>query len=350
MRILLWLSGWVDSAVAAHILLQQWHEVIAGFMKNYANEDDPTCHTREDREMAMEVAKFLWITQFVTFDFVQEYHERIIQYIYDWYAAWITPNPDVLCNSLIKFDLFLEEGIKLWCDAVATGHYARVTQEESIYSLLKWIDSNKDQSYFLSWLDQEQLGRSLFPLWDLTKDEVRKIAHDIGLPNADRKDSQWLCFIGKVPIKEFLSEALPKKLGNIGDTEGKILWQHDGAHFVTIGQRTGLWLSWWPWYVIAKNIDTNEIIVSKDEKKDLMHDSLITTNIHRTSWSPPSLPLTCHAQIRYRQADQQCKVSEQWDNLFVQFTEPQRAISPGQIVVFYDGDEVVGNGVIKSII
>ncbi len=390
MRILLWLSGWVDSAVAAHLLLQQWHDVIAGFMKNYADEDNPHCQTRQDREVAREVAEFLGITQFMTFDFVTEYHERIIQYIYDGYAAGVTPNPDVLCNNLVKFDLFREQALELGCDAVATGHYARVIREtkhasplikgdwggfenhEEKFKLLKGVDHSKDQSYFLSGLDQTQLSQAMFPLWDLTKDQVRDIAHQIWLPNADRKDSQWLCFIGKVPIKQFLSEALPTKTGNILDIEWNVLWQHDGAHFLTIWQRTGLWLSWWPRYVISKNTDTNTVVVSKDEHTDLMHSSLIATNIHWTSGTAPALPRSGHAKIRYRQADQECivdtvddYVSKQTElsppvkgvelseasegglnNLLITFKKPQRAISPGQVVVLYDGDEVVGNGVI----
>ena len=354
-------------------------------MKNYTDESNPNCHTRQDREVAREVAEFLWIRHFMTFDFVQEYHERIIQYIYDGYAAGLTPNPDVLCNNLVKFDLFLQEAMELWCDAVATGHYARIKNTELLppvkgvksgkadlggLKLLKWTDHTKDQSYFLSGLDQQQLSKSLFPLWELEKSKVREIARDIWLPNADRKDSQWLCFIGKVPIKKFLSEALPIKHGDILDTDGKILWQHDGAHFLTIWQRTGLGLGWWPRYVISKNTDTNTVVVSKDEQADLMYSSLIATNIHWTSWVAPSLPYTCHAKIRYRQADQECIVSTIYNQaeptpspseavgrglgwggfgaLKITFKNPQRAISPGQVVVLYDGDEVVGNGVIKD--
>ncbi len=392
-RVLLWLSWWVDSAVSAHLLQTQWYEVIAGFMKNYAEEENPHCHTRQDRDMALKVAKHLWIKTFIIFDFREQYHQTIIQYIYDGYEKGLTPNPDVLCNSEVKFKLFLDEAKKLNCDYVATGHYARISEHDWKKLLLKWIDHNKDQSYFLSGLNQEQLASSLFPLGELTKDEVRKIAQEIKLPNADRKDSQWLCFIGKVPIKEFLQEALPKKPWNIVDTEGKILWQHEWAHFVTIGQRTWLWLGGGPWYVIAKDTSSNTITVSKDQEKDLMHDSLIASEIQWTSWETPSVPRKGHAKIRYRQEDQECEITKiekqsdglplgemswtqwktegfdgkpkrkdpfskgDWEGLtqhesnqsyLVTFTTPQRAISPGQIVVLYDGDELVGSGVIES--
>jgi len=377
-RVLLWLSWWVDSAVAGHLLIQQWYEVIAGFMKNYADEANVNCHTRQDRDMALKVAKHLWIKTFIIFDFREEYHQRIIQYIYDGYEKWLTPNPDVLCNSEVKFKLFLDHAKDLNCDYVATGHYVRTQDQEDKKLLLKWIDQNKDQSYFLSGLNQEQLASSLFPLGELTKDEVRDLAHEIKLPNADRKDSQGLCFIGKVPIKDFLSEALPKKSWNIVDTEGKILWEHEWAHFVTIGQRTGLGLWWGPWYVIAKDTDTNTITVSKDEQKDLMHSSLIASDIHRTSWEAPSFPFSCMAKIRYRQEDQPCTITLMnsqssrtpspseavgtrwmaeseivpwgrglgWGPLLVQFSTLQRAISPGQIVVFYEGETLIGSGVI----
>jgi len=346
-RVLVGLSWGVDSAVAASLLLKQGYDVIAGFMKNYADEENPHCHTREDRNMALKVAKHLGIQTFIIFDFREQYHERIVQYIYDGYQAWQTPNPDVLCNTLIKFRLFLDEAKKLWCDYVATGHYARIESSDSSYNLLKWIDHNKDQSYFLSGLDQEQLSQSLFPLGGLEKTKVRKIAQDLWLPNADRKDSQWLCFIGKVPLKEFLQEALPIKKGDIHDMQGKVLGEHDWAHFYTIGQRTGLWLNAWPWYVVSKDTSTNTLVVSTNENQDLMHSSLTASSTHRTSWEAPSFPRNGHAKIRYRQEDQACTVTQdEWEKLLVTFSSPQRAISPGQIIVFYEWDEVIGNGII----
>ncbi len=233
-RVLVGMSGGVDSAVAAHLLLQQGYEVIAGFMKNYADEKNPDCHTKKDRNMAIKVSQHLGIDTFIIFDFRQQYHETIIQYIYDTYAAGQTPNPDILCNTEIKFKLFLEEAKKLGCDAVATGHYAHISHDTSGYHLHKGVDTNKDQSYFLSGLNQEQLAQSLFPLGTLTKPAVRDIATSIDLPNAQRKDSQGLCFIGKVSMKEFLAEALEKKEGDIIDATGKKLGTHDGVRFYTI--------------------------------------------------------------------------------------------------------------------
>lgn len=353
MRILVWLSWWVDSAVAAYLLQQNGHEVIAWFMKNYANPENPHCQTRKDRNMAIKVAHHLWIDTFMIFDFRTEYHERIISYIYDWYQSWITPNPDVLCNSLIKFDLFLEKWVSFWCDAIATWHYARIEKKENTYHLLKGIDQNKDQSYFLSWLTQEQLSRSIFPLGWYTKKEIREIAKKISLPNAERKDSQWLCFIGKVPIKQFLSKALPKKTGNIIDTTWDILGEHDWAHFVTIGQRTWLWLSWWPWYVISKDTQTNTIIVSKEQELDLYHKNCRASN---REWKLPNVSIKTYnwknisAKIRYRQEDQPCRLSQEWwsSNMNIHFLAPQRAISPGQVVVLYHWDELIWQWIITS--
>ncbi len=347
-RVLVWMSWWVDSSVAAHLLIEQWYEVIAGFMKNYADEANPNCHTREDRNTALKVSQQLGIKTFIIFDFREEYHQRIIQYIYDWYQQWLTPNPDVLCNSEVKFKLFLDKAMELGCDYVATWHYARISKDDQGYKLLKWLDQNKDQSYFLSGLNQEQLSRSLFPIWSLEKDRVRDIAHERWLINADRKDSQGLCFIWKVPIREFLKEALPEKTGDILDISWSKLWEHAGAHFTTIWQRTWLWLSWWPRYVVEKNTETNTVIVSKDQAKDLMADKLLVNSLHWIN-TPQELPRSWSAKIRYRQTDQACTVStyDSWNTL-IHFEQPQRAISAGQIVVLYQGDQLIASWVIKQ--
>jgi tRNA-specific 2-thiouridylase len=231
-KVLVWLSGWVDSAVSAALLLDQWYEVVGWFMKNYVS-DKWNCTTFKDAEEAIKVAKFLWI-ELLSFDLQKEYQERIIDYIFEWYSKWITPNPDVLCNNLIKFDVFLNKAMEQWFDYIATGHYARITTSVILnevkdlrwdtkdssakasewqirYHLLQWIDSWKDQSYFLSGLNQYQLSKSIFPLWEMTKQEVREKAKEIWLPNAERKDSQGLCFIWNVPIRTFLMQKFPKK-------------------------------------------------------------------------------------------------------------------------------------------
>lgn len=345
-KILVGLSWWVDSAVTAALLLEQWHEVVAGFMKNYADESNPNCHTREDRNSALQVAKHLWIKVFTIFDFREEYNQTIIDYIVQWYHKWWTPNPDVLCNTKIKFDLFLKYGLDMGCDAVATGHYARITIDGSDYSLLKWTDINKDQSYFLSWLNQHQLSHSIFPLWMMPKPEVRAYAQKIGLPNADRPDSQGLCFIGKIPMKEFLREHLPVQQGPIIDTDGKVLWNHDGIWFYTVWQRQGLRLAWWPWFVTRRDKASNTLIVQWWEAPDLYHSQLIATDLHRTHTTPTSWT-SLMAKIRYRQNDQACTIQFQKDEtLLVTFDQSQRAIASWQIIVFYQWDAVVGNATI----
>lgn len=349
-KVMIGLSGGVDSAVAAYLLQQQGHELIAGFMKNYADESNPNCQTREDRDMAIKVAQHLGITTFVIFDFRKAYDERIVQFIYDGYASGVTPNPDVLCNSLIKFGLFLEQATALGCSHVATGHYARVvapTSDTNTYQLLKGIDTNKDQSYFLSWLSQAQLSQSLFPLGALTKPEVRKIAQDIWLPNADRKDSQGICFIGKVGMEEFLKKKIPVKQGEICDTNGNILGMHDGMHNYTIGQREGLWLADWPRYVVNKDTKENRVIVGHADAEELFHESLYATARHWVG-APRSFPFTAKAKIRYRQPDQEVTLSsEDGIHILATFTQPQRAITSWQIIAIYDGDALIANGSIQ---
>lgn len=347
-RILVWLSGGVDSAVAAALLLEQGHEVIAWFMKNYADESNPNCHTREDRDMALKVAGHLGIKTFIIFDFREQYDERIIQYIYNGYQQWLTPNPDVLCNSLVKFDLFLEEAKKLWCDAVATGHYARVEHVWTKYHLLKWVDSNKDQSYFLSWLNQTQLAHALFPLGGMTKPEVRAKAQELNLPNADRKDSQWLCFIGKVSIKDFLGKTLPTQPWPIKDQEGNILWTHPWALFYTIWQREWIGLSGGPWFVLEKNVKKNELIVGHEDNPKLRTSTVIVTDRH-WSHSNYEFPLNAFAKLRYRQPDQSCVISTTDNKTFeLTFTTPQRAVTPGQIAVIYQWDLLIAQWIIVN--
>ena len=212
----------MDSAVTAYLLKQQGYDVTAGFMINYITEDE-NCTTKVDMKVAKEVAEFLDIP-FFTFDFVEEYQKRVVDYIYEQYEKGVTPNPDILCNSLVKFKLFLEEALDYGFDAIATGHYAQVTQDENnAFHLLKGVDPNKDQSYFLAQLSQQQLSKSLFPIGHLEKPQIREIALKAGLPNAKRKDSQGICFVGKVDMKDFLSKKIPEKPGHIIDTSGKIL-------------------------------------------------------------------------------------------------------------------------------
>ena len=342
MRILVWLSGWVDSAVTAYLLKKQGHDVTAGFMINYLDEQNPNCPTREDIKVAKEVAEYLDIP-FFTFDYRDEYEKKVLNYMYEWYQKWITPNPDIMCNSEVKFKAFLDEAIQLWFDKIATGHYARIKD----WKLLKWIDNNKDQSYFLAWLSSEQLSKALFPIWELEKSEVRKIAREAGLPNAERKDSQWICFVWKVNMSEFLEKKIKPKKGIVKDTSWKILWEHKWVFYYTIGQRK--WLDiWWQdeaIFVVKKDLQKNEIIVWTSKDLELYSDNLIIKNINNlSSWQW----WKAKCKIRYRQADQDCIVTKIWEDEYrVEFEEKQRAIAVWQICAIYIEDELVMSGIIN---
>ena len=505
-KVLIGLSGGVDSAVAAYLLKKQWYDVTAGFMKNYVSETG-NCTTYDDATEAIKVAKFLWI-KLLSFDLQKEYNEKIITYIYEGYRKWITPNPDVLCNSLIKFDVFLKKALDMGFDFIATGHYARILppkppfewglelnaddvkkrwlmrngkqlpyspilierarelrkhttpaekklREEflqshtykfyrqrpidhfiadfycsqqhliievdwgihnspeakeydkmrtellnlywmkvirfsndeimnnfsavckqidkkiisylpskgrpgGVYKLLKWIDHNKDQSYFLSGLDQFQLSKSLFPLGDIEKPEVRRIAKQVWLPNAERKDSQGLCFVGNIPIRTFLEQKLPKKVWITVDESRRQIGKHEGARFFTIGQRQGLNLP--PDHYVTKiDVKRNIVHVGPRGSEFLNQKEINLTDRHRIGYKY-DLPLDVEAKIRYRQTQPaKCRLSvtrDAWrvtrpklktrDSKLVtaSFHEAQRAIAPGQIVVAYIWEECVWSGVI----
>ncbi len=359
------MSWWVDSAIAAYLLQQQGYEVVAGFMKNYVSEWW-NCTTYSDAEEAIKVSNFLWI-EIISFDLQKEYNEKIIEYIYRGYQWWITPNPDVLCNSLIKFDVFLQKAIELWFDYIATGHYARIEKVEShqvksqkskdwldkpygpdgLYRLLRGIDYNKDQSYFLAGLNQYQLSKAIFPIGKYTKPEIRTLAKKIGLPNAARKDSQGLCFIGNIPIKDFLLKKLPIKEGDIIDTTGKVVGKHEWAYFFTIGQRQGLKLPF-KTYVIKTDIEKNQVIVGEKENAELFWKNIETTWWHWI-WEEYQLPMKITAKIIYRQVPEAAtlKKNSEWNIIFC-FKEKQRAIAPGQTIVAYKDEECIGSGIITA--
>ncbi len=345
-KILVGLSGWVDSAVAAYLLMKQGYEVTAGFMINYIT-DSPECTTKADLEEAKKVAEHLGIKLY-TFDFQKEYEERIVQYIVDGYKSGLTPNPDVLCNSDIKFRLFLDEALALGFDAIATGHYARIKEKNGVFHLLKWIDPEKDQSYFLARLNQEQLSHSMFPVGWMLKSEIRKIAKEAWLPNADRKDSQGICFIGKVEMREFLQSQIEPKEWNIVNLQGEKLGTHQWARGYTIWQRQGLWVAYSePLFVIRKDIEKNLLVVGTESEAELYRNSLIATDWHRISPVPP-LPLQAAAKIRYRQPDQDCTISATDNHLMkIEFSQPQRAVASGQIVALYQWDELLGSWLIQ---
>lgn len=346
-KILVGLSGGVDSAVAAYLLKEQGYDVTAGFMINYLAPEGEVCPTREDIEVAKEVAAYLDIPFFI-FDYRDEYEQKVLNYMYEGYKKGITPNPDIMCNSEIKFRVFLDEALELGFDAVATGHYARIIEKDGYSKLLKWVDNNKDQSYFLAWLSQDQLSKALFPIGHLEKPQVRELAHKAGLPNADRKESQGICFVGKVDMKDFLQKKIPNSLWDIVDINGKVLGQHKGVFYYTIGQRK--WLDVWgmpePIFVMKKDIKNNKLIVGYGKAEELFSDRLHIDELHFLA-DEKQLPQTSGAKIRYRQADQNCEiVIHPHGGYDVVFDTPQRAIASGQIIAFYDEDELWGSGVI----
>lgn len=342
------MSWWVDSAVTAHLLKKQGYEVVAGFMKNFAEPENPNCHTREDRNMAIKVAHHLGIKTFMIFDFRKEYEERIINYIYEWYQKWITPNPDVFCNNLIKFNIFLEEATKLGFDYIAMWHYAKIIKNNDEFELHRGIDRTKDQSYFLSGLNQKQLWKALLPLWAYHKEEIRKIAKEINLPNYNRKDSQWLCFIWKTPIKDFLKKRLLTKKWDIVDQEWKKVGEHEWAYFFTIGQSRWLDINVKA-FVTNIDVETNTITVSYEKNNEILNKKELIAKSWHWIWKEPTLPNQIQTKIRYRQNPPHnatvAKVGK--EEMKISFNTTQRAVAPGQIIVAYEGEKVLWNGIIS---
>ncbi len=353
-RVLVGLSGGVDSAVSAALLLEQGYEVIGGFMKNWSEEvksekekvKSSECDWRTERRDAMRVAAQLGIP-FHTFDFEDEYRAKVYEYMIAEYKAGRTPNPDVLCNKYMKFDLFLRKADELGCDFIATGHYARVHRDDAGTHLLAGVDGNKDQSYFLCQLTQSQISRALFPIGELEKPAVRELAHKYNLSVAEKKDSQGICFVGKVNMDDFLAARISPHDGNIVTTDGKIIGQHHGFEFYTVGQRGGLGVGGGtPYYVVERRPETNEVIVAVGENDPaLFRSNLVATNITETIDGnlKQYFGKKLSARIRYRQPLAECTLDASGT---VIFTTVQRAVAPGQFIAFYDGDELVGSGVI----
>jgi len=345
------MSGGVDSSVAALLLLEQGYAVDGLFMKNW-DEDDGTeyCTAQADYDDALEVAHRLGI-QLHSANFAAEYWDGVFQQFLAEYRAGRTPNPDVLCNREIKFNVFIKYAQALGADAIATGHYARERVTDNGFELHKSIDQDKDQTYFLNSVPIGQLARCLFPLGDLKKTDVRALAKRAGLHNHQRKDSTGICFIGERRFRDFLSRYVAAEPGPIVGTDSRVRGQHVGLAYYTIGQRQGLGIGGQsdkreaPWYVVAKDLHANRLTVSQDPL-DLLSDWLTTPAINWLS-PEPQLPYRCTARVRYRQADQMCWLRRRADaSYWIEFETAQRAVTPGQYVCLYAGTQCLGGGVI----
>lgn len=357
MKILVGLSGGVDSSVAALKLLEQGHEVAGLFMKNW-DEDDGTeyCTALRDLEDAQMVCDRLGI-ELYTVNFAAEYWESVFSHFLAEYRAGRTPNPDILCNKHIKFKAFLDYALDLGFAAIATGHYARVLKRQGRFELLRGSDKAKDQSYFLYAIGQEALSRTWFPLGGLYKSEVRAIAAQAGFPNHAKKDSTGICFIGERKFREFLMRYLPPCPGPIVTPEGEVIGEHQGLMYYTLGQRQGLRIGGragakdLPWYVVGKDLERNLLIVAQGHDHPLLfHTTLEAVQTEWLAGMPPARSFRCRAKIRYRQPEQPCRVEQLGsDRCRVIFDQPQRAITPGQSVVFYAGEVTLGGGVIEIV-
>ncbi|NQX88862.1 MAG: tRNA 2-thiouridine(34) synthase MnmA, partial [Halioglobus sp.] len=348
--------GGVDSSIAALLLKEHGYWVEGLFMKNW-DEDDGTayCTAKADMADAQSVADTLDIPLHAA-NFAAEYWDNVFEHFLSEYRAGRTPNPDILCNREIKFRAFLDYALMLGADGIATGHYARLGHVDGRTTLLKGTDSNKDQSYFLHAVDHSQLDKTRFPVGETEKSDVRALAAAHGMITARKKDSTGICFIGERRFKDFLQRYLPAQPGEIHSLNGELLGHHQGLMYHTIGQRQGLGIGGVaergeaPWYVVDKNLDDNVLLVVQgNDHSALYHSSLVTGHLFWVAGEGPPLPLDCHAKIRYRQADQTCRVKPLSKGRFhVDFDIPQRAVTPGQSVVFYEKDRCLGGGVIEG--
>ncbi len=355
-RVIVGMSGGVDSSVAAFLLKQQGHDVVGMFMKNWEDDDtDEYCSTRQDFLDAVSVADVLDIPIEVV-NFSAEYKDRVFSHFLAEYKAGRTPNPDVLCNAEIKFKAFLDHAQKLGADYIATGHYAQVRETRGIFQLLKGEDGTKDQSYFLHRLNQKQLASTLFPIGHMYKRDIRKIAKEQKLPNFSKKDSTGICFIGERPFRDFLNKYLPREPGEIQTPEGKVIGEHMGLMYYTLGQRQGLGIGGMrggggkPWFVSTKKMEENILVaVQGHDHPDLLRSSLQASDLTWISDKQPHCNWVYAAKIRYRQHDAPCAIVQlEQDICQVDFAQDQWAVTPGQSVAIYESKVCLGGGVITG--
>lgn len=355
-RVVVGMSGGVDSSVAAWLLKQQGYEVLGLFMKNWEDDDDNEyCSSRQDWLDAASVADMVGV-DIEAVNFSAQYKDRVFAEFLREYQAGRTPNPDVLCNAEIKFKAFLDHALSLGANKIATGHYARVREVKGQYQLLKALDASKDQSYFLHRLNQTQLSKTLFPLGEIPKTEVRRLAEALKLPNAKKKDSTGICFIGERPFREFLNRYLAFKPGDMVTPDGTVVGQHVGLSFYTLGQRKGMGIggnkagSGEPWFVADKAVDSNRLVVVQGHD----HELLLSEALHaeQISWIAGYSPAPGNyaAKTRYRQADAACRFIDEGHRGFrLEFAQPQWAVTPGQSAVLYEGEICLGGGIIHRI-
>ena len=356
-RVVVGMSGGVDSSVTALLLKEQGYDVIGVFMKNWDDTDEfGVCTATEDYKDVAAVADQIDIPYY-SVNFEKEYWDRVFEYFLAEYRAGRTPNPDVMCNKEIKFKAFLDYAMTLGADYVATGHYAQVVRDEDgIVHMLRGADNNKDQTYFLSQLSQEQLQKTMFPLGHLQKPEVREIAERAGLATAKKKDSTGICFIGEKNFKEFLSQYLPAQKGRMMTVDGCDMGEHNGLMYYTIGQRGGMGIGGQkggdnaPWFVVGKDLKNNILYVEQGEDSPKLYSKVCVTD-HFSFVNPlDEKEFDCTAKFRYRQPDQRVHVFIEGDKVLIEAYDKQRAVTPGQYAVLYSGDECLGGGPVSAIL
>jgi tRNA-specific 2-thiouridylase len=358
-KVVVGMSGGVDSSVSAYLLKEQGYQVEGLFMKNWEEDDnDEYCAAAEDLKDAQAVSDKLGITLH-TINFAAEYWDNVFEYFLAEYKAGRTPNPDIMCNKEIKFKAFLEFAAQdLSADYIATGHYVQRSNETGNWQMLRGLDDNKDQSYFLYTLGEQHIAQTLFPIGHLEKPRVREIALEQNLVTHDKKDSTGICFIGERKFKDFLAQYLPAQPGDIETAEGKIIGKHDGLMYHTLGQRKGLLIGGMkeygeePWFVVEKDIERNMLIVGQGANHPRLYSTgLLANQLHWVDRKGPQRPIRCSVKTRYRQQDISCQIMPNTDgSLLVEFDEPQKAVTPGQSAVFYQNEICLGGGIIENYI